>query len=112
MGNRMEVPDVIKKDVEKKGGIGGIASLLAVEEKITQESKIHHALSEPLRMKILNILIIQPLCVCLMKEIVKIPDSKLSYHLSALKECGLIEGKRKGNWIIYHATESGKKYKI
>jgi len=108
----MKVPDAIKKDVEKKGGIEGIVNLLAVEDKIVQESKIHYALSDPLRMKILNLLIIQPLCVCLMKEIVKISDSKLSYHLSVLKEYGLIEGKREGNWIIYHATPGGKKYKI
>ncbi len=108
----MEVPDVIKKDVEKKGGIKGIINLLAVKDKMIQESKTHHVFSDPLRMKILNLLIIQPLCVCLIKEAIKITDPKLSYHLSILKESSLIEGKRKGNWIIYHATELGKKYKI
>lgn len=108
----MEVPDIIKKDVEKKGGIKGIINLLAVEDKIIQKSKIHHALSDPLRMKILNLLIIQPLCVCLIKEAIDMPDSKLSYHLSVLKECGLIEGKRRRNWIIYHATKLGKEYKV
>lgn len=107
----MEIPKPIQRQVEKKGGIQGIAELLR-EDEIAQHSSIYHALSEPLRLKILNLLSIQPLCVCLIKEIVKTSDSKLSYHLSVLKESGLIEGKQKGNWIIYHVTKLGRKYKI
>lgn len=42
------------------------------------------------------------------EEIIGIADSKLSYHLSTLKECGLINGERKGNWIIYYPTDLGK----
>jgi ArsR family transcriptional regulator len=39
-----------------------------------------------------------------------IKDSKLSYHLSVLRDNGLIEGKQKGNWIIYSVTEKGRNY--
>jgi len=35
--------------------------------------------------------------------------SKLSYHLTILKECDLIAGEYHGNWIIYSITERGRK---
>ena len=108
----MEIPTPIKKQLEKKGGIGKIAESLPRDEEIGQHSNIYHALSDPLRLKILTLLSIQPLCVCLIKEVVNISDSKLSYHLNILSEAGLIEGKRKANWIIYNVTKSGRKYKI
>ena len=107
----MEIPTPIQKQVERKGGVQGITELLGDENRILKQSKIYHALSDPLRLKILSLLAIQPLCVCLIKQLVNTPDSKLSYHLAILKESGLIEGKQKGNWIIYNVTKQGRKYK-
>ena len=98
--------------MEKKGGIEAIANQLLSDDEIQQQSKIYHALSNPIRLKILKLLDSQLLCVCLIKEVVQIPDSKLSYHLEILTESGLIEGKRKGSWIIYNITESSGKFII
>ena len=49
-----------------------------------------------------------PLCV--INRFMRISGSKLSYHLSVLKESGLIDGEYQGNWIIYSITDAGKKY--
>ena len=38
-----------------------------------------------IRLTVMYSLLSQPLCVCVIKEVVKIADSKLSYHLSILK---------------------------
>lgn len=72
------------------------------------KSRIFHALSEPVRMKILNALSVRPLCVCVLTEITKMKYSKLSYHLSVLKEVGLVSSKEDGSWIIYSITALGK----
>ncbi|MBS3815953.1 MAG: helix-turn-helix transcriptional regulator [Candidatus Thermoplasmatota archaeon] len=40
----------------------------------------------------------------------EIGDSKLSYHLSILKDVGLIDGERRSNFVIYHITEKGKRF--
>lgn len=50
----------------------------------------------------------QPLCVCVIKEVIGIADSKLCYHVSVLKKVGLIEGEPQGNWIIYSLTDIGR----
>jgi DNA-binding transcriptional ArsR family regulator len=80
------------------------------EPRIAEYSTIYSALSEPLRLRIISILSVQPLCVCVIKEIIRIPDSKLSYHLSILKNAGLVNSRRDGNWIMYNLTEIGNRH--
>ena len=49
-------------------------------------------------------LLSQPLCACVIKGVVRIADSKLSHHLSILKEQDFISGRQQGNWIICQIT--------
>ena len=105
IGDLMEIPEPIKCDLEKIGGINGLISIIPKADKIENVSKIFHGLSDKYRIQILLIIKKQPVCVCIIKEILKIADSKLSYHLSILKDCELIYGKQIGNWIIYYPTE-------
>lgn len=101
----MEIPDPIRKSLEEIGGIESIASSLPPDEAVEKLGRLFQALSDPLRVRILYILKCHPLCVCLIKEITSVPDSKLSYHLSVLKEADLISGRQEGNWIIYRITD-------
>lgn len=103
----MEIPDPIRKDVEEKGGLEGISSRVPLVKDLEGLSRAHKALSDPNRLRILHMIAVQPLCVCCIKELVDMSDSKLSYHLTQLKEAGLIEGEQKKNWIIYRATQNG-----
>ncbi|MEM2943814.1 MAG: metalloregulator ArsR/SmtB family transcription factor [Methanomassiliicoccales archaeon] len=105
---KVEIPDPIKESLNKIGGLPGIEARLPSNERIKKLSKIFHAMSDPLRVQILFILDNQPLCVCLIKELTAAQDSKLSYHLSVLKDAGLISGKQEANWIIYEISDLGK----
>jgi ArsR family transcriptional regulator len=107
IGERMEIPEPIKADVAEAGGLEGISKQIPDEGALIERSRIFRALSDPIRLRIMKILAIQPLCVCCIKEMMDISDSKLSYHLSQLKEAGLIEGKQEKNWIIYGPTDEG-----
>lgn len=89
--------------------IKDLVKKLPKDRALANKSKIFHALSEPVRMKILSALLVRPLCVCVLTEITKMRYSKLSYHLSVLKECGLVSSKEDGNWIIYSITILGKR---
>jgi ArsR family transcriptional regulator len=105
--SRTDIPPAIQEDLDSVGGIHGLCEQLPPESSIAKTSTIYHALSDPLRMKVLYLLRVQPLCVCVIKACIGIADSKLSYHLTILKKAGLIEGEQKGNWIIYQITEKG-----
>ncbi len=108
----MEVPEPIRKQVEKKGGMKGIILTLPDKSSIENEALMHKVLSNPLRIRILNLVSKQSLCVCLIKQAIDISDSKLSYHLSILEEAGLIVGTKKQNWIIYEVTHFGKEHAL
>jgi ArsR family transcriptional regulator len=104
------IPEPIQSDLDRIGGIDALAGRLPENAALESESRIHHALSDPLRLKILYLIRDQPLCVCVIKEFFKIADSKLSYHLTILKDAGLVRGDYHGNWIIYSITVEGRKH--
>jgi ArsR family transcriptional regulator len=101
----MEIPDPIKEDVQKAGGLESILESTPGPTEMERMARAFKSLSDPSRLRILHILLVQPLCVCCIKEMLNISDSGLSYHLSKLKESGLIEGKQEKNWIIYRPTD-------
>jgi ArsR family transcriptional regulator len=84
-----------------------LARQIPSRKKMEERSRIYHALSDPIRLSILYIIRNQPLCVCVINRFMRLSGSKLSYHLTSLKEAGLIEGEYQGNWIIYSITERG-----
>ena len=102
------VPDEVKQAIEEQGGVEALARQLPDTERLRAESRRFHTLSDPIRLSILHLLATQPLCVCVIKDVLHVPDSKLSYHLSVLQSTGLIRGERQANWIVYHETPLGR----
>ncbi|NWF59578.1 MAG: winged helix-turn-helix transcriptional regulator [Fischerella sp.] len=60
-----------------------------------------HALSDPLRMRVLELLQQHELCVCDLCDILGVSQSKLSFHLKTLKEADLVRSRQEGRWIYY-----------
>ena len=106
----MEIPEQIYIELESVGGMDALIRQLPPENELKAQSLIHKALSSPIRLTILNLLAVQPLCVCVIQEIVKTSPSRLSYHLSILSENQLVESKRAASWLIYSITELGREY--
>jgi ArsR family transcriptional regulator len=59
------------------------------------------ALSEPLRIQILELLRQQELCVGELCDSLEISQSKLSFHLKVLKDADLVNNRHEGRWIYY-----------
>lgn len=60
-----------------------------------------HALSDPIRLQVLELLRERELCVCDLCEALGVTQSKLSFHLKTLKEAGLVRAQQEGRWIYY-----------
>lgn len=60
-----------------------------------------HALSDPLRLQVLEQLRHQELCVCELCDQLGVNQSKLSFHLKALKEAQLVRSRQAGRWVYY-----------
>jgi ArsR family transcriptional regulator, arsenate/arsenite/antimonite-responsive transcriptional repressor len=59
------------------------------------------ALSDPIRLRILDHLSFGSSCVCDLQKKVEVAPNLLSYHLRVLREAGLVETSRRGRWIDY-----------
>ena len=69
-----------------------------------QQSRIStgfHAVSDPLRIQVIELLRSQELCVCELCDRLKVSQSKLSFHLKNLKEANLVSSRQQGRWIYY-----------
>ena len=64
-------------------------------------STVFHALSDPTRLDLLNLLAGGEQCVCDLTAALKTGQSRLSFHLKVLKEAGLIKDRPEGRWMYY-----------
>ncbi len=64
-----------------------------------------HALSEPLRIKVLQLLKNREICVCDLCDILNVSQSKLSFHLKTLKEANLVCARQEGRWVYYSLNQ-------
>ena len=60
-----------------------------------------HALSEPIRLQILELLQDGELCVSDMCQKLNIAQPKLSFHLKTLKSADLVIVRKHGRWMYY-----------
>ena len=58
-------------------------------------------LSDETRIRILLLLLKKPLCVCQMQEIMKTPQSKVSKHLSKLRDQKIVASYQDGKFVKY-----------
>jgi ArsR family transcriptional regulator len=105
----MEIPQGVTVELERIGGIRSICQTIPRGKYLRTLSNVFQSLSDPIRLSILYALSAAPLCVCVIKSIVRIADSKLSYHLNALKSAGLVVQQSEGRFIVYRITDLGKK---
>jgi len=108
-GKGCSIPPDVEAALNASGGIESLVSQLPEDAEARAVASLFRALADPFRLKILALLTVQPLCVCVIRSVLKISDSRLSYHLSILKKAGLIAGEQSGTWIIYRLTEEGER---
>ena len=68
---------------------------------------LYHALSDPIRLSILEMLRGGERCVCDLQDDLGAAQSKLSFHLRVLREAGLVEDRREGRWSYYTIVPEG-----
>lgn len=74
--------------------------------------RLFKALAEPTRLRILNLLLIQPFCVCELESILGLPQPLLSRHLAYLRSAGLVVDKRQGMRVQYSLVSGSEVLEI
>jgi ArsR family transcriptional regulator, arsenate/arsenite/antimonite-responsive transcriptional repressor len=62
---------------------------------------VFRAFSDPIRLRILNLVQSGELCVCDLVEVLKLPQPTVSRHLSYLRRAGLVKMREEQSWNFY-----------
>lgn len=106
-GRPVVLPDEVNESIAEIGGLDCIIDIIKPEE-IEKEATLHRILSDKTRLTVLKTIKRCDMCPCVIKVLMDISDSRLSYHLTVLEEAGLISSYKKKNWKIYSITEEGR----
>ena len=69
--------------------------------ELERAARVFHALSDPTRLRLVDLLRGGERCVCELTDVLDTGQSRLSFHLRALKEVGLVHDRRDGRWVYY-----------
>jgi len=65
-------------------------------------AKLFAALADTTRLRLLNLMAGQEVCVCHFVEILGQSQPKISRHLAYLRQAGIVAARREGKWMHYH----------
>jgi ArsR family transcriptional regulator len=78
---------------------------LIMKNESSQAAPLFKTLSDPTRLRLLNLLGCGETCVCELTDTLHVVQPKISRHLARLKRAGLVEARRDGKWMHYRWTE-------
>ncbi|NPB08659.1 MAG: winged helix-turn-helix transcriptional regulator [Aquificae bacterium] len=77
----------------------------AKEEKLNELAEFFKALSHPVRLKIISILVEGKQCVKNLGELLNLSQPSVSQHLSILRARGIVGWRREGSIICYYIKD-------
>jgi ArsR family transcriptional regulator len=72
-----------------------------------EPAMLFRILSDPTRLRLLNLLAGGETCVCELTDTLGVVQPKVSRHLARLKRAGLVDARRNGKWIHYRWAQHG-----
>lgn len=74
---------------------------MAVKSSAFDIERFFQALGDNTRLRLLNLMGDQEICVCYFVEILAQGQPKISRHLAYLRRAGIVEARREGKWMHY-----------
>jgi len=59
------------------------------------------AVGEPTRLKIIEMLATEEMCVCEIIDRLNLSQPAVSHHLKTLRQAGIISDRKEGKWVFY-----------
>lgn len=72
---------------------------------LDSSARLFKACSDPVRLRLLNLLEGREVCVCHLHDALELPQPTVSRHLAYLRKCGLVVGRKDGLWVHYRLAK-------
>ena len=83
---------------------GKMPAVMTRKEKSFDRELFFRALADSTRLRIINLMGDQEVCVCYFVEILKTNQPKISRHLAYLRRAGIVTARREGIWMHYRIS--------
>lgn len=78
---------------------------MSTEKALSEIETFFTALADKTRLRLLNLMREEEICVCFFTETLDESQPKVSRHLAYLRKAGLVEARREGKWMHYRIRE-------
>jgi ArsR family transcriptional regulator len=80
-----------------------LSALTLSDEEASATADLFRALSDPARVRIVNVLATsgEPVCVCNLVEPLGLAQPTVSHHMRKLLDVGLVEREQRGRWAYF-----------
>ena len=78
---------------------------MSKKARIFDKELFFRALADRTRLRLLNLMGMEEVCVCFFVEILKTNQPKISRHLAYLRRAGIVGVRRDGQWMHYRIVE-------
>jgi ArsR family transcriptional regulator len=75
------------------------------ENFLSEMETFFMALADKTRLRLLNLMRQDEICVCFFTEVLGESQPKISRHLAYLRNAGIVEARREGKWMHYSISE-------
>lgn len=79
--------------------------VMSKSSKATDKESFLRALADRTRLRLLNLMRNDEVCVCFFVEVLKTSQPKISRHLAYLRRAGVVGARRQGPWMHYRIVE-------
>ena len=90
-----------EEEISNQEIVNRIKSKILEDEKIFDLAELFKVFGDSTRMKIINALMLEELCVCDIAEITNSTPSAISHQLRVLKQAKLVKYRKDGKSVIY-----------
>ena len=91
----------VKPYVQSRGKIVAMSK----KPKVFDKELFFRALADRTRLRLLNLLRTEEVCVCFFVETLKTNQPKISRHLAYLRRAGIVGVRRDGQWMHYRIVD-------
>jgi ArsR family transcriptional regulator len=76
-----------------------------VAETLEESVELFKAFADPVRLRLLSLILDGEVCVCHLHEALGLPQPTVSRHLAYLRMRGLMVGRKEGQWVYYRLAK-------
>jgi DNA-binding transcriptional ArsR family regulator len=98
-------PDECEALIVDTAAVERVSDELPDERVVQRAADIFSALADPTRLRILQALVIEDLCVCDLASVARVSQSAVSHQLRLLRDRDLVAFRREGKRAVYRLSD-------